>query len=152
MSLGTDAHLLHDLFSAASASWSLAFAGSQTVYDGGRNRANVVHAEAEAQAARLAWERDVRLALRDVEDALTGLDTARRRREYLMAAIDDSRAALDRATRLYRQGLSGYQPVLTAQRSLNTARDARLLNDQDELDAGIALYKALGAGWNTPPL
>ena len=152
LSLGTDAHLFHDLFSAASASWSLAFAGSQTVYDGGRNRANVVQAEAEAQAAQLAWERDVRLALRDVEDALTGLDTARRRREHLVAAIDDSRAALDRATRLYRQGLSGYQSVLTAQRSLNAARDARLLNDQDELDAGIALYKALGAGWNTPPL
>ncbi|KAF1004741.1 MAG: Solvent efflux pump outer membrane protein SrpC [Luteibacter sp.] len=150
LSIGTDAHLIHDLFSAASASWSAAIAGNQTVYDGGSNRAGVERAEAEAQAALLAWERDVRGALRDVEDALTGIDTACRRRDHLVAAIDDSRTALDRATRLYRQGLSGYQPVLTAQRSLNAVRDARLLNDQDELDAGIGLYKALGAGWDMP--
>ncbi|WP_413721442.1 efflux transporter outer membrane subunit [Sodalis sp. RH24] len=147
LSIGTSASLLHDLFSGASLAWSAGEQASQTLYDGGRARAGVTAAQAGMQAAGLAYERDVRLALRDVEDALTGLNSERLRQASLAAAVGDSQRALEGATRLYRQGLSGYLPVLTAQRAANQARDALALSQGDEVRSAIALYKALGAGW-----
>jgi NodT family efflux transporter outer membrane factor (OMF) lipoprotein len=147
LSLGTTASLLHDLFSAAGLAWSVGAQVSQTLYDGGRARAGVSAAQARAAAARLAYERDVRLALRDVEDALTALNSERQLQASLVAAVDDSQKALDRATRLYRAGLSAYLPVLTAQRAANQARDTLALSQWGEVRGAIALYKALGAGW-----
>lgn len=147
LSLGTSASLLHDLFSGASQEWSAGIQASQTLYDGGRARAGVTAAQAGTEAARLAYERDVRLALRDVEDALTGLNSERRRQVSLAAAVGDSQQALDGATRLYRKGLSGYLPVLTAQRAANETRDALALSQWEEVRDAILLYKALGVGW-----
>lgn len=147
LSLGTTASLIHDLFSGASLAWSVGLQASQTLYDGGSARAGVAVAQAQADATRLAYERDVRLALRDVEDALTGLNSERARQIALTAAVQDSQLALDRATRLYRRGLSGYLPVLTAQRAANHARDALALSQGAEVRSAIALYKSLGAGW-----
>ncbi|MFC3656413.1 TolC family protein [Xanthomonas hyacinthi] len=147
LSFGTTASLLHDLFSGASLAWSAGVQASQTLYDGGRARAGVTAAQAGAEAVRLAYERDVRLALRDVEDALTALNSERQRQRSLAAAVDDSQQALDRTTRLYRKGLSGYLPVLTAQRVANQARDALALSQWGEVRGAIALYKSLGAGW-----
>ncbi|MGC7403377.1 efflux transporter outer membrane subunit [Pandoraea pneumonica] len=147
LSLGTTASLIRDLFSGASLAWSVGLQASQTLYDGGSARAGVTLAQAQTDAARLAYERDVRLALRDVEDALTGLNSERARQIALTAAVQDSQLALDRATRLYRRGLSGYLPVLTAQRTANHARDALALSQGAEVRSAIALYKSLGAGW-----
>ncbi len=151
LSFGTTASLLHDLFSGASLAWSAGVQANQALYDGGRARAGVTAAQAGADAARLAYERDVRLALRDVEDALTALNSERQRRASLAAAADDSQQALDRATRLYRNGLSAYLPVLTAQRAAYQARDALALSQGGEVRGAIALYKALGAGWQDEP-
>ncbi|HEX7815004.1 efflux transporter outer membrane subunit [Dyella sp.] len=147
VSFGTTASLVHDLFSGASLAWSAGLQASQSLYDGGRARAGVKVAQARAQAARLAYERDVRLALRDVEDALTSLNSERQRQASLVAAVTDSQAALDRTTRLFRAGLSAYLPVLVAQRTANQARDALTLSQGNQVRGAIALYKALGAGW-----
>lgn len=151
LSFGTTASLIHDLFSGASLAWSAALVGSQTLYDGGRARAGVTAAQAATEAARLAYERDVRLALRDVEDALTGLHSEREQQGALRAAVDDSQLALVRTTRLYQRGLSGYLPVLVAQRAANRARDALAASQGAEVLSAIALYKALGAGWQSGP-
>lgn len=152
LSFGTTASLLHDLFSGASLAWSAGVQASQTLYDGGRARAGVTVAQAGAAASRLVYERDVRLALRDVEDAFTTLNSERQRQASLTAAVDDSQKALDRAIRLYRSGLSAYLPVLTAQRAANQARDALALSQGGEVRGAIALYKALGVGWLDEPV
>ncbi|MBQ0218777.1 efflux transporter outer membrane subunit [Alcaligenes faecalis] len=147
LGLGTAASVIHDLFSSASLLWSVGLQASQNLYDGGRAEAGVVAAQAQAQAARLAYERDVRLALRDVEDALSSLHSERQRQVALSAAAQDSQQALDRATQLYCQGLSAYLPVLIAQRAANQARDALAVSRYGEVRGAIALYKSLGAGW-----
>lgn len=147
LGLGSNAAFLHDLFSGASFTGSAGLRADQLLYDGGRARAGVDAAQAAAEAARFAYERDVRHALREVEDALSRLDAERRRRAALVAAVGDSTLALERATRLYRHGLSGYLPVLEAQRATHQARDALALGEGNEVRSAIALYKALGAGW-----
>lgn len=53
---------------------------------------------------RLVYERDVRLALRDVEDALTALNSERLRQASLKEAVVDSQKALEPPSRLYGRG------------------------------------------------
>lgn len=150
LGVGSAASLVHDLFRDASAVWSLGAGVQQSVYDGGRAAAGVRAAEAEAQASQLTYARSVRRAFQDVEDALAGLNAERARQQALAAAVDDSQDALDRATRLYRNGLSGYLGVLTAQRATYQARDALALSQLARVRHAIGLYKALGAGWQPP--
>lgn len=146
LGFGTTASVIHDLFSGASLAWSAALQGSQSLYDAGRARAGVTAAQANADAVRRVYERDVRSALRDVEDALTAWSSERQRQAALQKAVADSQQALEQAAQLYARGLSAYLPVLVAQRSLNQARDALALSQLAQLQGGIALFKALGAG------
>ncbi|MQT88051.1 efflux transporter outer membrane subunit [Pseudomonas nabeulensis] len=151
LGIDTTASLIRDLFSGASLAWSAGMQASQTLYDGGYARAGVTAAQANANAAELAYQRDVRLALRDVEDALTSLNSERQRQVSLAAAVADSQQAVDRTTRLYQAGLSAYLPVLIAQRTANQARDSLALSQLGEVHGAISLYKALGAGWQDEP-
>ena len=148
LGISSTVSLIHDLFSSASTAWSVGGQVSQSIYDGGRARAGVKAAQANADAARLVYERDVRLALRDVEDALTALNSERLRQASLKEAVVDSQKALEHSSRLYGRGLSAYMPVLVAQRTVNNARDALALSQWEELRGVIALYKSLGAGWS----
>lgn len=150
LGLGSAASLLHDLFTDTSVIWSLSASASQSVYDGGRATANLRAAQARAQAHRLAYAQTVRRAFQDVEDALTGLHAEQARQTALVAAVRDSQDALARATRLYRNGLTGYLAVLTAQRATYQSRDALALSQLARTRHAIGLYKALGAGWQTP--
>lgn len=147
LSLGTTASLLHDMFSGASAAWSLAAQVSHTIYDGGKAKAGAGMAQAQAEAALLMYERDIRVALRDVENALTDLYSERERQKSLLAAEEDSRQALELAKNLYRTGLGTYIGVLLAERSVSKVRDELELSRGSEVRNVIALYKALGAGW-----
>lgn len=152
LGFGTAASVIHDLFSGASLAWSAAMQGSQSLYDAGRVRASVTAAEANAEAVRRVYERDVRSAMRDVEDALTAWTSEHQRQTVLEKAVADSQQALQQATQLYARGLSAYMPVLVSQRSLNQARDALAISQLAQLQGGIALYKALGAGWSDTAL
>ncbi|WP_374625172.1 efflux transporter outer membrane subunit [Pandoraea sp.] len=152
LGFGTTASVIHDLFSGASLAWSAAMQGSLSLYDAGGARAGVTAAQANADAVRRVYERDMRSALRDVEDALTAWTSERQRQAALQKAVADSRQALEQASQRYARGLSAYLPVLVAQRSLNQARDALALSQLARLQGGIALYKALGAGWSDTAL
>lgn len=148
LGISSTVSLIHDLFSSASTAWSVGGQVSQSIYDGGRARAGVKGAQASADAARLVYERDVRLALREVEDALTALNSERLRQASLKEAVTDSQKALEQSSMLYGRGLSAYMPVLVAQRTVNNARDTLALSQWEELRGVIALYKSLGAGWS----
>ncbi|RQR61976.1 RND transporter [Burkholderia sp. Bp9125] len=147
LSVGTTASLVQDLFTSASVAWSVALEGTQLLYDGGRAQAGVSAARAAAEAARLAYEQRIRVAFREVEDALTDIYAERDRQAALVAAVGSSQDAQSRATRLYRNGLSEYLSVLIAQRATYRARDALALSQLAQVQGVIALYKALGAGW-----
>ena len=54
---------------------------------------------------------------------------------------------MQRATALYRSGLGSFLNVLDGERSLYSAEDAVAQSDLTLTQQTIALYKALGAGW-----
>jgi outer membrane protein TolC len=86
-------------------------------------------------------------SLRDVEDALTALAKERSRRDSLVAAETASRRAADLADQLWTAGRTDFLAVLQAQRDLFAAQDALVQSDRRASEDLVALYKALGGGW-----
>ena len=121
---------------------------SWLVFDAGKVRFTVKAEEARTDEAAAQYRKVVLDALRDVETALISYGQAKIRRERLAAETASDRDAVSVATRLYRQGLDDFLPVLDAERSLYAAEDQLAQTDRDADIALVALYKALGGGWH----
>ena len=86
-------------------------------------------------------------ALREANDALTGVRTARDQAVAQATQVTALRQALDLAESRYEAGLSTYLDLLDAQRSLFNAELALSQAQLGELTAAVQLYKALGGAW-----
>ena len=92
----------------------------------------------------------MRGAVREVEAALVSLDSAIARSEDARTAMEGYRASYLAAEARYRSGL-GSLIELEDQRRLALAAELSLVNLQRErVGAWIALYRALGGGWERP--
>jgi outer membrane protein TolC len=91
----------------------------------------------------------VLVALEDVENALVAYLREGDRRRLLEAAVAADRKAVELADDLYRKGLTSFIDVLDAQRALYVAQ-SELARSQAQVTLElVALYKALGGGWET---
>lgn len=117
------------------------------IFDGGQRRATVRLQDAKAEEATIAYARTVLAALHDVDNALNSYDTERRRRTALEATVASARDALALARQRYASGLTSFLDVLDAERSVQQAE--LTLNDGTKAVSTdlVALYKALGGGW-----
>lgn len=114
----------------------------------GEKKATIRVREAQAQEALIRYQSGVLGALRDVEDALTRLDADRRRIGNLRASAASAQDAADTAAVRYRNGLTAYLDVLEARQTLFAARDALAQAEAAAAQDVVALYKALGGGWD----
>ena len=88
-----------------------------------------------------------RTPCRKSADQLVTFTTERLRHTSLSQEVAADRDAADLAGKLYAQGLTDFLTVLDADRQLTEAEDA-LARSDTQLDTSlIALYKALGGGW-----
>ncbi|MCG3132995.1 MAG: Solvent efflux pump outer membrane protein SrpC [Planctomycetes bacterium] len=125
-----------------------------TLFDGGRRRAGVELSEAHVAAAKAAYEDTVLTAFREVESALVAIDRGRARIDVLVRLSESARAAAGIALRDYERGILDQLVVLDAQRQANRA-DMLLADARAALGVHmVALYKALGGGWEVaePPV
>jgi outer membrane protein TolC len=119
------------------------------VLDWGRAR-EAIHLQNERQAQALTnYESMVMQALKDVEDALVRYRTERARRDALVRAVDAGRRAFTIAQQRFEHGLADSLVVLEAQRAFLRSEDALAQSDAAIRADLIALYKALGGGWET---
>ncbi|PZP83413.1 MAG: RND transporter [Azospirillum brasilense] len=143
--LGFQSGNLDTLFSGSPAS---ALAGSLAgpILDFGRARAVVDASKAREKQAYISYEQTVRVAFREIMDALTGY---RKTGERL--AVQEKRVAtLKRSTHLaqrrFDEGIAAYIDVLDAQRNLYQAETAMVETRRARLQTSVDLYKALGGG------
>jgi len=146
-SIGVDSRTISTLFDAPSLLWSVGVAATQTLFDGGRIRANVDFAQAGHAATVANYRRVVLLAMQEVEDGITGLAALERASNQAGAAVASSRRVLEMATARYEGGATTYLDVISAQQSLLVSeRQAAQLRGQQMLTA-VLLVKALGGDW-----
>lgn len=111
-----------------------------------RKRAAV--ARADGVVAR--YEQTVLQAVQELESALTEFGQTQQRLGNLLEAAAQSRRAADLAQLRYLAGSAPYLTVLDAQRTLLRAQDAVAVAETDSYTRLVALYKALGGGWEAP--
>jgi outer membrane protein, multidrug efflux system len=127
--------------------WSWGPTVTWPIFAGGRIYWNIKVQDALQEQALLAYEKTVLTALKDVETALVAYAKEQETRKSLSEAVANNRKAVDLATQLYVAGKADFLNVLIAQRSLFATEDA-LTQSTRAVDTNlIALYKALGGGW-----
>jgi len=121
-------------------------------FDLGRVRARIAGARARTEGSLAFYEQTVLRALQETEDALV---THARSRERLMHMVDSARAS-ETAARLARVRFNGgmvdFLEVLDAERTQLEAEDSLAQSRTDTATSLIAVYKALGGGWQDAPL
>ncbi len=123
---------------------------TQTIFDHGRLQA--VRAEAQAKDDELvaAYKAAILSALGDVEIALSSVGRLQDARALQEENVAQSERAFDGATLRYKAGSGDLLTVLEAQRTLYAARDQFSQYRFARFQACVALYKALGGGWQAP--
>jgi NodT family efflux transporter outer membrane factor (OMF) lipoprotein len=136
-----------DWFDAGSRFWTAGPTVQWRIFDAGRVRAAIQARSASADQALAAYEQSMLAAFTDVETALTAYAQEQTRRLSLEHAAQANEQVVAIATDLYRHGLADFLRVLEAQRALYQSQDALIESERAVSSNLIALYKALGGGW-----
>ncbi len=136
-----------DFLDARSRTASVGGFVSWPVLDFGRVRSSVDAQNAREEQIAADYETAVLTSLREVEDALVAVETERARHVSLAAAESASARAVGLANQLWTAGRTDFLSVLDAQRALFLAQAALVESDRRSASNVVALYKALGGGW-----
>jgi multidrug efflux system outer membrane protein len=143
---GTASSALTGLFSGGSFSWNATGSSALTLFDFGRNKANLRYAEASRDAAVATYEKAVQTAFREVSDALATRGTIGEQ----LAARTAGTSAADRAAILsaarYRNGIDSFLTTLDAQRTLYAAQQSLVTTRLQRETNLVTLYQTLGGG------
>ncbi len=147
-SIGLESLVYANLYTVSAKAFQLAAKSVLTLLDAGRIRANINIQNALQDQALGLYESTLLTALGEVENALTAYSEEVKRRDTLKAAVEAASSALALAKIQYVSGISDFQPVLEAQRSLLIAQTQLILSEAEVAADVIRLYKALGGGWH----
>lgn len=145
-SVGSDAQSMANLFSGPGFVWSVAVGLTQSLFDGGANRARVAEADARRDAATAQYRKAVLAAVVELREAYAALDLNTQAQQVQRERV----AALGRALRLARIGVdAGALPridLLDAERNAFQAQLDEVAAHRDRLVGVVTVMKALGGG------
>jgi len=146
-SMGLESSEFNDLFKGKSRFWSVGPSVSWPIFDAGRIRADIEIQSTRQEQAFITYEQTVLRALEETENALTRYANEQNRRSSIQRAVGANREASELSNELYTKGLTDFLTVLDAERALLVTETA-LTRSETVISAElIALYKALGGGW-----
>lgn len=119
------------------------------IFQGGQLRATLHLRKAQQEEAAVNYQKTVLEAWHEVDNALTAYRTEQARRDQLIRAVQDNRRALSLAQSRYQQGVADFLTVLDAERSLLSTQQQLADSTTTVSENLVALYKALGGGWQT---
>jgi multidrug efflux system outer membrane protein len=146
-SFGFQSAKVASLFDSSSRFYSIGPALQWPIFDAGRIRANIGVQEARTEQALEAYEQTVLRAFEDVENAMVAYAREQERRVALGRAVDANERSVELAGELYGRGLADFLSVLDAQRALFQSQDQLAQSTRAVTSDLIAVYKALGGGW-----
>jgi NodT family efflux transporter outer membrane factor (OMF) lipoprotein len=121
---------------------------SWPIFNGGKIVSNIAVQDARLEQAVLGYRTTILLALEDVENSLTAFAKEQIRRDTLVRALADAEKAEATAETQYKQGIVEFLNVVDSQRALANARQSLVTSEQALLTDLVAVYKALGGGWD----
>lgn len=139
-------------FTPIGKSWSMASSLSMPIFNWGKLQANIKAKKALYEQSFFAYRSAILTAFKEVEDALAAYVNELERRRSLARNVEASRLAVDLAKERYLKGLTSFLDVLTAEKVLYQAQSDFLASEAESALQLVALYKALGGGWQQEPV
>jgi NodT family efflux transporter outer membrane factor (OMF) lipoprotein len=136
-----------NFFSPNSFAWSFGPKISFPFFNYGRLENGVRVEDARLQQLLVSYRQTVLKAAQEVEDSLTGYLNAQEATAFEQRSVDAARRSVEIAAVQYREGEVDYQRVLDAQRALLQEENSLAQTRSEVVVDVIALYKALGGGW-----
>jgi outer membrane protein TolC len=118
-------------------------------FDYGRRKNAVRVQDARLQQLIELYQQDVRNAAREADDAASGLVRSLQSAGIREQASQAAQRSLSLASSQYREGFADFQRVLDAQQLLLQQQDGYLVSRGNAVSSLVALYKALGGGWDS---
>jgi multidrug efflux system outer membrane protein len=150
-SLALEARTLSGLSSGGTDAYSFGPRITWAALDLGHVRARIQAAGARAEGALAFYERAVLIALEETENALVDFGRQQSRRDYLQQSVEASQTAAKLARERFENGATDFLTVLDAERVMLEAQDQLAQSQTQAATALVAVYKALGGGWEKPP-
>jgi NodT family efflux transporter outer membrane factor (OMF) lipoprotein len=122
---------------------------SLPILDGGRRAANIEAAQARYEEAAALYRAKARQAVREVEESLLNLAAFDAQKTDASAAAAGYSTSFEATRARYQAGSASLPELEDARRVALAAQTALLQLDLQRKQAWIALYRALGGGWNT---
>jgi NodT family efflux transporter outer membrane factor (OMF) lipoprotein len=147
-SWGIQAGQVSALGALANQFWSVGPSIQWPLFQGGAIDANIEQEKALVDAALATYKNTVLTALQEVESAMVAFDREQKRTQWLDQSVVSAKEAARLASELYKVGRTDFLNVLAAQRTQLDTESAELDSRMNSLTNLIALYKALGGGWD----
>jgi len=144
---GYESVALSNLLQPGSTLFLLAASLAQPIFDGGRLEGSLDYSKARYDELAEDYRKATLSAFSDVEDALAAVRKTTEAEEAQRQAEDTARQAYDIAQAQMQGGTVTLFVVLNTQRALFQAKDAHVQASLKRLEATIALFRALGGGW-----
>ncbi|MDX1915975.1 MAG: efflux transporter outer membrane subunit [Methylophilus sp.] len=133
--------------SVSSNTWSFGPSISVPIFDAGQRKAEVTKAEANYEIALANYQQDVRSAVKEVEQALVNLESANQREKAERISQEQYAKYYQAAEINWRAGGVSLLSLEDARRQMINAEINQINQQQNQVQYWIALYKALGGGW-----
>jgi NodT family efflux transporter outer membrane factor (OMF) lipoprotein len=144
---GSSGSNLNDLFHSESLEFFGGPAFTWNILNYGRITNRIRVEDARFQQLALSYENTVLRAVSEVEDAMAAYLRSQEEAVFTLESVQATKRSVDLSMLQYHEGLVDYQRVLDALRTLANQQDS-LTTVRGSIGINlIALYKALGGGW-----
>jgi NodT family efflux transporter outer membrane factor (OMF) lipoprotein len=148
---GSASKALSGLFKAGTWGWTFAPQVAMTIFDSGRNSANLESARVGRDIAVAQYEKAIQSAFKEVADGLAGRANFGEQVDAQARAVNADVVRVKLAQLRYDNGVASYLDLLDAQRTLFADQQVLVQARSAQLQNQVQLYKALGGGWTPTP-
>ena len=138
---------LKDVGKKGSMTWSIAPSMTWNLFNGGRNLQEERLQRAQLDESINQFNRTVLTAVQEVDNAMSAYKNSIKQIVACKEMLYQGKEAFDLSLDLYKQGLTPFQNVLDAQRSMLTYENTLVKAKGYSLVCLVQMYQALGGGW-----
>ena len=138
---------LKDVGKKGSMTWSIAPSMTWNLFNGGRNLKEERLQRAQLDESINQFNQTVLTAVQEVDNAMSAYKNSIKQIVACKEMLYQGKEAFDLSLDLYKQGLTPFQNVLDAQRSMLTYENTLVKAKGYSLVCLVQMYQALGGGW-----
>ena len=144
---GYSSHDIRDMGKRGSMTWSIAPSMTWNIFSGGSSLQEERLQRAQLDESINQFNQTVLTAVQEVDNAMSAYKNSIKQIQACRQMLNQGKESFELSLDLYKQGLTPFQNVLDAQRSLLTYENTLVKAKGNSLVCLVQMYQALGGGW-----